>query len=526
MEDYLIKSMKRTLGYHVSWEEDEGFVWEQWQAKKLREIRKFQRRNKSIVAVSRKKWSGTINAMLKHQFLEGGKKTDKEFRKAIDKGFKLFRTTPNNDWFAGENNKVKDLIKAINQDFDNASYAALRKMDDVYRQTIFKSAMFSSNGAMTIGQSIDMATKNFLEKGIDCIIYKNGAKVNIASYAAMATRTANKRAYLMGEGDRRKEWGISLVLVSQYSRCSPLCLPWQGKVYIDDVYSDGKLEDGDYPLLSTAIKGHLYHPNCRHTQSTFFEDISEVPEPLRSESGEQYEKAQEIANAKRQARKYERLALGSVNTENRNMYAAKEKEWSNRANELENQKSTLNTETLIDSKYIHSNEYHEKFNKLTGNEKVDKSIYKCSKKMLKHRSGTLYEDIYFIDKNTGKIIASSTNMNIECAVGYNKKIKKALKNNDMSQVIAIHNHPSGMPPSAGDFNSAFTNGYSKCFTIGHDGSIIEYSKGSRLIDINEYDTLLSIERLDNTEHDAQIKVLNSLKEKYGIDYKEVTHGKK
>ena len=55
---------------------------------------------------------------------------------------------------------------------------------------------------------------------------------------------------------------------------------------------------------------------------------------------------------------------------------------------------------------------------------------------------------------------------------------------------------------------------SKFFTIGHDGSIVEYIKGCRLIDINEYDTLLLIERLDNTEYDAQIKVLNSWKEKY------------
>lgn len=337
MEDYLIKSMKRTLQYHVSWEEDEGFVWEQWQAKKLREIRKFQRRNREYVAVSRKKWNGVVNGMLKHQFLEGGRKTDKEFKSIIEKGFRIGRTTPNNDWFEGENNKIQNLIKAVNHDFDQASYAALRKMDDVYRQTIFKSVMFAGNGAMTPKQAIDMATKDFLEKGIDSITYKNGAKVNIASYAAMATKTANKRAHLMGEGDRRKEWGESLVLVSQYMKCSPLCLPWQGKVYIDDVYSGGTAEDGDYPLLSTAIKGHLYHPNCKHTQSTFFEDINEVPEPLLSESGEQYELTQEITEAKRNARKYERLKNGSLDEANVKKYTLKQKEWSNKQNAIINQ---------------------------------------------------------------------------------------------------------------------------------------------------------------------------------------------
>lgn len=35
-----------------------------------------------------------------------------------------------------------------------------------------------------------------------------------------------------------------------------------------------------YPLLSTAINGGLFHPNCRHTMSTFFEDVNEVPPPI------------------------------------------------------------------------------------------------------------------------------------------------------------------------------------------------------------------------------------------------------
>lgn len=336
MEDHLIRSMKRNLGRHMDWEDTEGFEWEQWQAKKLREIRKFQRRNKQLAAVSRKKWKGFVQENLKKQFLEGGSKVDKEFSSAIKRGFSLRRGTPSDDFFEGENNKIKNLIKAVNDDFDKASYAALRKMDDVYRQTIFKAGMFGSSGVMTVNQAIDMATKDFLAKGIDCIVYKNGAKVNIASYASMAVRTANKRAHLTGEGERRKEWGETLVLVSQYMQCSPLCLPWQGKVYIDDVYSGGSAEDGDYPLLSTAIKGHLFHPNCRHTMSTYFDGINEVPEPLRNESGEAYEKAQEIANAKRQARKYERLKEGSLDPVNIAKYAAKEKEWNSKLKEYEN----------------------------------------------------------------------------------------------------------------------------------------------------------------------------------------------
>ena len=34
-----------------------------------------------------------------------------------------------------------------------------------------------------------MATEEFLRKGIDCIEYKDGKRVNIASYVQMALRT-------------------------------------------------------------------------------------------------------------------------------------------------------------------------------------------------------------------------------------------------------------------------------------------------------------------------------------------------
>lgn len=328
MEDYLIKSMKRTLTHHMSWESEEGFDWEQWQAKKLREIRKFKQTNSKYIKLFNKKLTPFLKTQLKEQFLEGGRKIDKEFSSVIEKGlFSLKRSTPSDDFFGGESKKLNKLIRAVNDDLEKASQAALRKMEDVYRETIFKASAFAGTGTMTADQAIDMATKDFLAKGIDCITYSNGTKVNIASYANMALRTANKRAQLMGEGERRQEWGVSLVLISQYLQCSPLCLPWQGKVYIDDVYSGGKATDGKYPLLSTAIKGHLFHPNCRHTSSTYFEGISEVPEPLRKESGEQYANAQYTANAKRQARKYERLVEGSIDASNVKKYADKKKQW-------------------------------------------------------------------------------------------------------------------------------------------------------------------------------------------------------
>ena len=129
----------------------------------------------------------------------------------------------------------------------------------------------------------------------------------------------------------------------------------------------------------------------------------------------------------------------------------------------------------------------------------------------------MYEDMYFIDKNTGKIIASSTKINKESEVGYNKEIKKALSNYDMSQIIAIHNHPSGMPPSAGDFNAALRNGYYEGYTIGHDGSIIRYRAGKEPIDMESYILRLAIGGKNTyNEYDRQMLVLKEFKDRYGI----------
>ena len=97
---------------------------------------------------------------------------------------------------------------------------------------------------------------------------------------------------LLGEAQKRERMGIDTVLVSQYGACSDTCLPWQGLVYIDDVWqpysgdhtpggSYGVSRNGrSYMLLSVAVKAGLFHPNCRHTVGTWIEGVSRRPQPM------------------------------------------------------------------------------------------------------------------------------------------------------------------------------------------------------------------------------------------------------
>ncbi len=323
MELDLIASMKRNLSRHEREELVEGIRWEQWQKAKLKDIRLYQKRNKKIIEGYQKLIDKQVALTLGNSFKTGAKNSEsfiKRMLKKTGKAIKGIFEPKEKNFFQLNQDKVNSLIKSVTRDLHKANHAALRKMDDVYRQTIFKSQMYYSNGAISLEKAIDMATQDFLNKGIDCITYKNGRKVNITSYAEMCIRTANQRAMLMGDGAKRDEYGIHTVCSAIHSNTCPLCLEWQGKVLIDDVYSSGSKEDGLYPLLSTAMKAGFLHVNCRHHPTTFFPEINKEPTPLTEQEEqvalEKYNAEQKQRAIEREIKKWKRIEEGSMDQDN------------------------------------------------------------------------------------------------------------------------------------------------------------------------------------------------------------------
>ena len=275
MEAELIGSMKRNLGLHEAEEALTGLKYPQWQAMKLKELRRFQRENERIMG---KKLSGLPDEVSRHMIEElnqGSKHELKRYRKALKKGYKS-AVVMKDSFFHVNDRKVQGLINALNNDLARANSAVLRMMNDQYRQTIFKAGMFVSNGVYTEEQAVKKAVEEFEKKGLNCIEYKDGRRVNIADYASMAVRTANQRAYMVGEGEFRKSIGETLVIISRHSTSCDLCKPFEGKVLIDDVYSGGTQEDGDYMLLSQAMEQGLYHPRCRHGLGTYYPELEDI----------------------------------------------------------------------------------------------------------------------------------------------------------------------------------------------------------------------------------------------------------
>lgn len=189
---------------------------------------------------------------------------------------------------------------------------------------------------------------------------------------------------------------------------------------------------------------------------------------------------------------------------------------------LENQRYGRNKDTLVNKTYIDSGEYRRKFDKISDNPIVNRIIYDKTKEMLKHRSGTLFEDMYWIDGNNGKIIAKEVNCDEVQRIYYSNATKKAVLAHRGGNIITVHTHPSSMPPSPADFNSCWRNGYNRGYIACHNGKLYEYKSNQR---VNErLYNLYVAEYIDDgfDEIEAQIMALKQLMRKYDIEFCEVT----
>ena len=247
IEDELTASMIRNLDHHRAEELEAGFNWSQWQVEQLAALDAYKKRNLKKYQGIFKNINLKIDTIISMQRAAGNADQEVSILKAIKEGAKLYKAkkqvSADGRFFKENDKKINALIKATRSDFKKAEVAILRRANDQYRQVIFNAQMYAATGA-TYEKAVDMATKDFLRAGINCIEYKNGARHTMSEYADMALRTAQKRAYLTGEGEKRQEWGISTVIMNKRGNPCPKCLPFVGKVLIDDVWSGGKPEDG------------------------------------------------------------------------------------------------------------------------------------------------------------------------------------------------------------------------------------------------------------------------------------------
>ena len=339
IEDELIASMIRNMDRHRAEETKEGYEWSMWQTEQLKALEKYKRDNQKKYRKQFQKINGEIDLLIRKARETGNMQQEIKILEAIKKGFPAKKISKGmaGEFFRLNDRKLEALIEATTHDMEKAETAILRKAEDDYRQAIYNAQVYANTGAGTYEKAVDMATKDMLSRGLNCVQYVNGARHTLADYADMAIRTASKRAYLQGEGEKRQEWGIATVIINKRGNPCPKCLPFCGKVLIDDVWSGGS-EDGvdpesgkKYPLMSYAIKCGLYHPRCKDSHTTYFPGISTADDTWTREEleaiGQEYEAEQKQQYAKRQEEKYERLAKYSLDVENQKKYAKRQAQW-------------------------------------------------------------------------------------------------------------------------------------------------------------------------------------------------------
>ena len=351
IENELIDSMMRNFSRHRAEETKEGYNWTQWQAEQLKSLEEYRKHNAKKFGKRFKTINSKVEEMIRTAKADGNASQEAEILEAVKDGFKAPKKPSEHstaEFFKVNDRKLDALIKSTTDDLKRAETAVLRMSNDKYRKAIFNAQVAMNTGAVTYEKAVDIACKDMLNAGLNCVEYKNGARHTLSDYADMAVKTANKRAYLRGEGEKRAEWGVSLVVVNSRQGGCPDCAKYIGKVFIDDVYSNGKKSDGNYPLLSTAIKNGLFHPRCKDSTSTYYEEITTL-EPVTPEEEAEMDRRERLEEkqqyAERQAQRFDRRAEYSLDDDNKRIAQKRADEWHDKAKKAKKKSKKIDTGT-------------------------------------------------------------------------------------------------------------------------------------------------------------------------------------
>ena len=173
----------------------------------------------------------------------------------------------------------------------------------------------------------------------------------------------------------------------------------------------------------------------------------------------------------------------------------------------------------VDWDAVQSEKYARKFDSLSGSNKANKAVYTRARWALNNRDGVKTEEIYAVDMCTGAEIARIADQHFPQGVKRTSQFDKALKAADKNgaEIMLIHNHPGGSPPSIGDLNALLETPGARGVVVGHDGSIYQYTAPKKNVPQLEFDIAI-LRYKEYTYCTAHEKALFDLAEKYGFEF--------
>lgn len=340
-----------------------------------------------------------------------------------------------------------------------------------------------------------------------------------------------------------------------------------GQDYITDLWiATGYSVDGAHESDPTGLYGY----NCRHRHYVWFEGASSLPkeqaEPkpvtIDGKTYDYYAMTQKMRAMERNIRalKREKEAEEALGNDTRELQVkikektAKYKEFCKMCGvpeetsrlryecgtaDLKKTKAWDRYHTLVeaekadsyrignnavDLEYISSEEYKRKFDSFSDNKELNDQIYEASKKILKHRNGTDYEDMYLVNKHSGMVEGTQTDCNNILQVDYNDSLVNAITNNVEKSLIAIHNHPTNILPDGADYVSLGYRKYSEGVVVTHNGKVYTYNVGNRPFTSGVLDRRIFkyySMPYNMSMEDAHVKALETMREDYGIEWREL-----
>ena len=566
LEDALFAMAIRNMDTHKNWEKDEGFKWTQWQAEQIKGLREYREKVNIMTNKGFDEAKKAVEEFLQEAYEDS---VDDAAGLAVEAGKGYIRP----GFFGVNSDKMNIILDEAVKDIDTKRYACINRMNSGYTDFLRKADIFAQSGSMTIPQALDYAMKDFLSAGLNCVEYSNGNRVNIASYAEMALRTSSSEVTRQANGDVRNVLNEYLVVSNVIGMTCPYCQKWQGKVMIDDVYSDGK-PDGEHRLVSEAKADHFLHPNCRHQLFMYIEGITEIADlPNDVETKEHYKAEQEQRRQEREIRKYKRLRDGAVDPADRQKYDARVKEWTAKHNKflsehdylrknpkrlapgytgngkpevgleeagrlkhiqkrIESEKllhETLRNQSVVigspnvDLDYIKSHDFSSKFSRLTDDSSVNDKLRKFAQSSLTANNGSYTESLLVINANDGEDIIRRRGKTD--ALGVQLTLEEADMIRDIRSVkIGIHNHPTNILPTGSDFIAAAYRRYDFGLVVTHEGRVFRYTPPTMFVSAKEIDRIIdkAVEGT-YTDSDAMSRYFGAMDElkRFGITWEEM-----
>ena len=214
-------------------------------------------------------------------------------------------------------------------------------------------------------------------------------------------------------------------------------------------------------------------------------------------------------------RLYEREKAYGVAKQPRALTGAK---WTTKERGIAKKKMSLEG-AKVSPKLLNSKEYKMKFSNITGNPKVDKQLYEHAKAMLTHRSGTYGEDLYLVSIVDGSTKLKLTSSKEYLGVTPTSELHKALEDNAPGSLIAIHNHPSNIPPTGSDFSTSYAREYAGGLVTLHNGEVYYYKHGHSPFNAREFDAVVERFKSKGTEDiEAFEKAMKEFEGRFGIKW--------